>query len=267
MQYIKLIFILSVLFIQACSTVNLEKVADPENKRILILAKSNDRFDIIHDGNHFFPAFRPKKMTTAKPAWRLRDVFFDTIEKSQSESKFQLISVRDHPKHKLDDHSDYKQRAKVLKSLAKQYQADYILLLSGGKFYDQYGNVTLESQYGYYHTVLMGLTKLKTEAMVYIQSYINLYDANDIGNTSSPYKNCDSYNQPRFLKKIPAIPLPNKIKGEIDLSKIPKEEMQRLYETARLGFEDGIVTALQRCRIIPAPDYMLEEQGNDDFDF
>ena len=116
------------VIITGCTSVQLKQVEGAKETRVLLLARTDDQFGIIHDGNHFFPRLRPMKSVTASPEWTLSDVFYEVAADKQIESEFTLILAREHPLPQTHDRSLHGGNKELLKSLAAKYNAHYILL-------------------------------------------------------------------------------------------------------------------------------------------
>lgn len=287
MYVIRFILILVFVLSHGCASINLDEIANPEEKRILLLARSNDKFDIVHDGYHFFDLYRPVNTISVEPNWKLRDIFFDVAEKRKSESKFQIVLGKDEylpPISGLENNSRsisdpnvpyfpyatdaiYKGQEVLLKDLAKKYDADYILLLTGSKFYNQRGRAWLDSEYGYQHIVLKGLINYKAKGQVYMQTHMYLFDPKTIGQAPFISKMCSKYQSPIFYKSVTSLNLPHKIESEFHLNKTIKNDINRLYKEAKVMFENEIVNLFKRCNVIPSPDNYYKDDFKSDSDF
>lgn len=239
------------VFLSGCSTVQLKSIPGEEETRILLLARTSEKFDIVHDGYHMFPRFRPLNVATGTPGWTLSDLFFDVAQKKQVESKFRLILGKDHLLPENEDGTIHGGHKELLKELAEKYNAHYILLLNGEKLYNPDFTLWLDSQYGYMHTVTKPLFKFESEGSIYMHVSLYLLSPEKLDNYPIVFKNCSNYNSPRYEKEIEKLSLPDVIKGEFMISSIDEKELALMYDTARMSFESAIGKFFEKCGVIP----------------
>jgi len=255
------------VMITGCSSVQLKQVDGAKETRVLLLARTNDRFDIIHDGNHIFPRFRPMKLVTASPEWAISDVFYEVAEDKQKESEFTLILAREHPLPKNSDGTIYGGQKELLRSLAKKYDAHYILLLSGSKLYNPDGSIWAESQYGYIHRVTRPWLSLESNGSVFLQASVYLLSPEKLDDYPIAFQNCSYYQSPVFREEIKKVSLPDEIEGDLELSAIDGNELNELnelYSSAKIMFEGAINEYFMNCGLIPNTKKSKNNKFNND---
>lgn len=260
----RLSVIILFVIITGCTSVQLKQVQGAKETRVLLLARTNDQFDVIHDGNHIFPRFRPIKLVSASPEWTLSDVFYDVAADKQKESAFTLILGREHPLPKNLDGTIHGGQKELLKSLAAKYDAHYILLLSGSKLYNPDGSIWADSEYGYIHRVTRPWFNLESNGSVFLQASMYLLSPDKLDDYPIVFNNCSYYRSPVFSEEIEKISLPNEIDGNLEISSIDNKELNQLFSDAKIKFESAIVEYFMNCGVIPDTRKSKKKKNYDD---
>lgn len=244
-----------------CST--LVPVEVPDKTKLLVLVDTDDQFNIVHDGDHIFPAARPIHSINGQPSWKLSSLFIDHVAKYKDVSRFNLI-IPDQPvvPREYAGNGGYWVMANYLKNRAREESADYILLLTMHPVWNIHLTITLDSEYGYYFSALRPWFGLVGDGKTYLNGNILLINSREITDGSLNSKaHCNDYHRGTLKsRKAKAYDIPLEIEGEFSLDLIDNAEAEKIYAAAVKDFEKRFDEALAECTIIPA---LPEDKSSD----
>lgn len=250
---VKLIVISIFFLLSACSSLDLKKI--DKNSKILVIAQTNDQFDLKHIGYNFFPRFRERSIEQAQVDWLLSDLFVDFVLSQSEITSFTFVTA---DQRNIDSSAGGVISSFDLgvQSLAKSYGADYILALQTRPNRDLDGYVIDHAQYGFSHFIDLGLTGYYGQGHSFINGRIDLIDArntgeNIFGDPVLKENSCyDSMISTPFRDQVDFdLPLDAE-KGEV-LSISNPDELEKIYKHSKETFIKLFQYSLEECLLIP----------------
>ncbi len=248
-QLNKALTIIMSLILGGCSTLDIKKIPDSSN--VLVLTISNNEFNIVHDGYHIIPRFRPQSIYEANPSWKLSELFDDYVLSFNDSSRFNLISGKSENLPRPKNYWNYSGLEKELLSLSEKYSADYILLLSSHPVWNTSMVIYLESEYGYMHEVRKPWFNYEVNSGVYLNANISLFNPQAFKKDLDESVYCNSFAT-GVLKgyEVEAADLPNELPDNFKVTDIKEEVISKIHVSAENKFKEVFNLALQECGVI-----------------